>query len=207
MYCHKLLNLETCIYNKFHLSATSGMKLDRHYNIYSTTAVTTWIICWSRQSSFKVIACTGFTISLISFLMMKRIINHNILCIKYFHSYYTINKSVHIWGTFWRHFPMTNINQSTWCYVPSLVEFWGGSFKCIKCIPQTRNCIRGRSISCSFIHLYQSKGESYIIYGVFTDKFILTDYISYLPKIRFFYLSYFFYELSIKVNKLLITVL
>lgn len=59
VYCHKLLNLETCIYNKFHLSATSGMKLDRHYNIYSATAVTTWIICWSRQSSFKVIACTS----------------------------------------------------------------------------------------------------------------------------------------------------
>lgn len=92
--------------------------------------------------------------------------------------------------------------------VPSLVEFWGGSFKCIKCIPQTHNCIRGRSISCSFIHLYQSKGESFIIFGVFTDKFILTDYIPYLPKIRFFCLLYFFfYQLSIKVNKLLITVL
>lgn len=91
---------------------------------------------------------------------------------------------------------MTNINQSTWCYVPSLVEFWGGSFKCIKCIPQTRNCIRGRSISCSFIHLYQSEGESFIIFGVFTDKFILTDYISYLPKIRFFLSLIFF--LSIK---------
>lgn len=133
------------------------------------------------------------------FLDDERInINHYILCIKYFHSYYTINESVYIWGTFWRHFPMTNINQSTWCYVPSLVEFWEGSFECIKCIPQTHNCIGGRSISCSFIHLYQSKGESYIIYGVFTDKFILTDYIPYLPKIRFFYLLYFFLSIKYK---------
>lgn len=102
------------------------------------------------------------------------------------------------WGTFWRHFPMTNINQSTWCYVPSLVDFWEGSFKCIKCIPQTHNCIGGRSISCSFIHLYQSKGESFIIFGVFTDKFILTDYISYLPKIRFFLSLIFFLSIKYK---------
>lgn len=42
--CHKLLNLETCIYNKFCLSATPDIKLDRHYNDLAT-AVTTLIIC------------------------------------------------------------------------------------------------------------------------------------------------------------------
>lgn len=76
---------------EFHLSATSGMKLDRHYNIYSATAVTTYELFVHSKSLHALHHFSDL------FLDDERInINHYILCIKYFHSYYTINKSVYI---------------------------------------------------------------------------------------------------------------